>query len=109
MYFLRDNSLVFIKVGALGNTHTYKRKQLAAASSLEVHIENSVSHSQIPKRNTDAEIRLTLPREAGSRRGIDWGFEVGRCKLLRLEWKNKFLQYSTGDYIQSPGIKHNGK
>lgn len=88
-------------MGALGNTHTHKRKQLAAASSLKVHIENSVSHSQIPKWNTDAEIRLTLPREGGGRRGIDWGFEVGRC--------NKFLQYSMGKYISFPGIKHNGK
>ena len=97
-------------MGALGNTHTHKRKQLAAASSLEVHIENSVSHNQIPKWNTDAEIRLTLPRQGGGRRrGIDWGFEVGRCKLLRLEWINKFLQYSTGKYIYFPGIKHNGK
>ena len=97
-------------MGALGNTHTHKRKQLAAASSLEVHIENSVSHNQIPKWNTDAEIRLTLPRQGGGRRrGIDWGFEVGRCKLLHLEWINKFLQYSTGKYIYFPGIKHNGK
>ena len=35
---------------------------------------------------------------------------VGRCKLLSLEWiNNKVLLYSPGNYIQSPGIKHNGK
>ena len=35
---------------------------------------------------------------------------VSRCKLLPLEWiNNKVLQYSTGNYIQSPGIDHVGK
>ena len=40
---------------------------------------------------------------------IDWEFEVGRCKLLHLERINKVLLYSTGNYVQSPGINHNGK
>ena len=43
------------------------------------------------------------------RREMDWEFEVGRWKLLHLEWINKILLYSTGNYIQSPGINHNGK
>ena len=35
---------------------------------------------------------------------------VSRCKLLHLEWINsKVLLYSIGDYIQYPGINHNGK
>ena len=42
--------------------------------------------------------------------GMDWEFGVGRCKLLHLEWiNNKVPLYSTGNYIQSPGINHNGK
>ena len=42
--------------------------------------------------------------------GMDWEFGVSRCKLLHLEWiNNKVLLYSTGNYIQSPGINHNGK
>ena len=41
---------------------------------------------------------------------MDWDFEVGRCKLLHLEWiNNKVLMYSTGNYIQYPVINHNGK
>ena len=37
-------------------------------------------------------------------------FGVGRCKLLHLEWiNNNVLLYSTGNYIQSLGINHNGK
>ena len=42
--------------------------------------------------------------------GIDWELEVSRCKLLLIEWINsKVLLYSTGNYIQYPEVKHNGK
>ena len=41
---------------------------------------------------------------------MDWEFGVSRCKLLHLEWIcNEILLYSTGNYIQSLVIKHNGK
>ena len=47
---------------------------------------------------------------------MDWEIGVSRCKFrnlyskLHLEWINKkALLYSTGNYIQSPGINHNGK
>ena len=42
--------------------------------------------------------------------GMDWEFEISRCKLLYVEWvNNKVLLYSTGNYIQYPVINHNGK
>ena len=42
--------------------------------------------------------------------GMDWEFGVGRCKLLHLEWiSKKVLLYSTGNYIQSLVIKHDGR
>ena len=35
---------------------------------------------------------------------------ISRCKLLHIKWiNNKVLLYSTGNYIQSPVINHNGK
>ena len=41
----------------------------------------------------------------GSR--MDWEFGVNRCKLLHLDWiSNEILLYSTGNWIQSPGIEH---
>ena len=43
---------------------------------------------------------------------MDGGFRVSRCKLLHLEWisnGNDVLLYSTGNYIQSLGIDHDGK
>lgn len=42
--------------------------------------------------------------------GMAWEFRVGRCQLLHLEWiHSKVLLWSTGSYIQSPGINHDGK
>ena len=44
----------------------------------------------------------------------EWGgsgeFGVHRCELLLLEWmSNEALLYSTGNYIQSLGIEHDGR
>ena len=41
---------------------------------------------------------------------MDQRFESSRCQLLTLEWmSNEVSLYSTGSYIQSPGIEHDGK
>ena len=41
---------------------------------------------------------------------MDWEFQVSKCKLLHIKWiNNKVLMYSTRNYIQYPGINHNGK
>ena len=42
--------------------------------------------------------------------GWVWETGIGRCKVSYIEWiNNKFLLYSTGNYIQYPVINHNGK
>ena len=42
--------------------------------------------------------------------GMNWEFGISRYKLLSIEWmNNKALLYSTGNYIQTPVINHNGK
>ena len=62
------------------------------------------------QKQTDIENRLVVAKGKGGRGGNDWEFGISRCKLLHLEWiNNKVLLYSTGNYIQSPGINHNGK
>ena len=44
------------------------------------------------------------------RGGKEWEFGISRCKLIYIEWINdKVLLYSTRNYIQYPGISHNGK
>ena len=41
---------------------------------------------------------------------MDQKFGVDRCKLLDLEWiSNGVLLYSTGNYVQSLGLEHDGK
>ena len=40
---------------------------------------------------------------------MDWEFGISRCKLLCREWKNEVLLCRTGNYIQYPVIKHDGK
>ena len=36
-------------------------------------------------------------------------FGVGGCKLLHLEWiSNRVLLYSTGNYVQSFALEHDG-
>ena len=47
--------------------------------------------------------------EAGGS-GMAREFGVSRCKLLYLGWMdNEVILYSTGHYIQSLGIKHDGR
>ena len=37
-------------------------------------------------------------------------FGVGRCKLLHSEWiSSGVLLYSTGNYVQSLGVEHDGR
>ena len=42
--------------------------------------------------------------------GMDGEFGVSRCKVLHLEWiSNEVLLCSTGNYILSLGIEHDGR
>ena len=59
---------------------------------------------------TDIEKRLVAAKVEGEGSGMDGDLGVGRCKLLHLEWiSNEVLLYSTGNYIQSLGIDHDGR
>ena len=41
---------------------------------------------------------------------MDGEYGLGRCKLLHLEWiSNGVLLYSTGNYVQSLGLSHDGR
>ena len=57
----------------------------------------------------DMENRLGVASGEGEGSGMDWEFGVSRYKLLHLEWiSNEVLLYSTGNYIQSLVIEHDG-
>ena len=49
-----------------------------------------------------------MPRSQGQGRK-DWEFEISKYKLLYIKLINKFLLYSTENYIQYLAINHNGK
>ena len=49
-------------------------------------------------------------QEDKGRGGMDWDFEISRCKLLYRECINKkFLLYSTVKYVQHAVINHSGE
>ena len=50
-----------------------------------------------------------VAKGVGGRGGMEWEFGVSRCKLVYIGWiNNKFLLYSTGNYIQYPVMNQNG-
>ena len=56
------------------------------------------------------ENKLVVAKEEEVGRRMEWEVGVSRCKLLYTGWINhKVLLYSTENYIQYPGINHNGK
>ena len=57
------------------------------------------------------ENRFVVAKGWGGERDWDgWECGVSRCKLLNLEWiSNEVIFYSTGNYIWSLGIDHDGK
>ena len=60
------------------------------------------------KKLMDLENRLVIGK--GEEEGVmNWESGVNRCKLLHLEWlSNEILLYSTGNYIQSLVMEHDG-
>ena len=52
---------------------------------------------------------LWLSKGRGDGGGVGWECKVSRRKLLHIEWINKVILHSTGNYIKYPGVNHNGK
>ena len=67
-------------------------------------------HLQNRRRScTFSEERLAFAVGGEGGSGMDWEFEVSRCKLLHLKWvNNEILLYSTGNYIQSLVMEEDG-
>ena len=54
--------------------------------------------------------QTVVDKGEGVRGGMDWEFEMNRCKQVHVEWiNNKVLLCSTGNSIPHPMINHNGK
>ena len=67
----------------------------------------------IENRQTHGHGEQTCGCQNGERRGgsgMDWEFGVSRCKFLHLVWiSNEILLYSTGNYVQSLVMEHDGR
>ena len=62
------------------------------------------------KQIRDREIRVVVALGERGGNGMVGEFGVGNCKLLPLEWmSNGVLLYSTGNYVQSLGVEHDGR
>ena len=79
-----------------------------------LHVEPKMWHKwtylQNINRLTDIENRLVVARGKGGGGGGIGSLGISRCKLVYIEWiNNKVLLQSTGNSIQYPVIKNNGK
>ena len=76
-----------------------------------LYVESKIWHTwtYLQNRLTDIQNRLVVAKGEGAGGGKDWEFGISRCKLAYIGWINKVLLYSTGNYIQYPGINHNEK
>ena len=79
-----------------------------------LYMESKIWHKWTYLRNrnrlTDIETRLVVAMGEAGGGGKDCQLGISRRKLLYIEWiNNKVLLYSTGNYIQYPGINHSGK
>ena len=64
----------------------------------------------VEQKQTLGQREQTCDCREGGGRGMDGEFGVNRCKLLHLEWMgNGALLFSTGNYVQSLGIGHDGQ
>ena len=70
-------------------------------------MESKIWHAMNRNRLIDMDSRNVVAKGDGGRSGMDWEFGVNGYKLLHLEWiGNEVLLYSTGNYVQSPELKH---
>ena len=68
------------------------------------------TNEPIHRAEIDSHREQTYGCQGRGESGMNWEFGVSRCKLLHLEWiSNEFLLYSTGNYIRSLGIDHDGR
>ena len=86
------------------------QKQLNLSEPLFSHAKEHEcllqSHFESQMRKTCAQKKLVVAQGEEGWGGMDWEFEVSRCKLLPLEQIGKeILLYGTWNYIQSIGNK----
>ena len=89
------------------------RKRKTSVIWYHLYVESTkVTQMNLPakqKQTHRRRIQTSGCQGGAGKREMYGGFGDGRCKRLHSEWINKVLLYSTGNYIQSPGINHKEK
>ena len=85
-----------------------KYHMISLTSGIQYMVQTNLS---IEKKQTHGHREQTCYCQGGrGGRGVDWEFGISRCRLLHLEWiSNEILLYSTGNYIQSLVVEHDGR
>ena len=98
---------------ATRDSHTKSERERQIPFDI-TYVESKIWHKwaylQNRNRLTDVENRLAVAMGEGGGSDRNGEFGVGRCKLLHLECiSSEVLLYSTGNYVQSLGIEHDGR
>ena len=92
--------------------HKSERNRKTNAIWCHLYVGSKIWHKRTTEQKQTQRYREQTynAKGLGGGGGMDWELGIGSCKLVHIEWiNNKVLLYSTGDYIQYPVKKHNGK
>ena len=81
-----------------------KRKTKPCDITYEWNLNNDTNEPTYEQKQNHWQNRLVVAKGR-----MDWEAGVSICKLLYIGWINKFLLYSTENYIQYPMINYNGE
>ena len=86
--------------------HATRCRQKKSGAERRKKLQGKEVESSLLTQRTD----LWLPKGRGQEGRMNGEFQASRCQPLYTEWRSsKMLLYSTGNWIQYPVIKHNGK
>ena len=94
------------------DSHTKRCKSKRKTNTIWYHLYVEwIKYGTNKKKQTQRHGKQTCGCQwGGGGSGMNWELGVSRCKLLHLEWiGNEVLLYSTGNYIQSLVMDHDGR
>ena len=113
---IKNYKMLFVATWMQLEIITLSQVRKRKMNTVEHHffVEFKIWHkwTYLQNRNTftDIENRVVVAKGDGGRIRTDWERGVSRRKQWHLEWiNNKFLLYSTGNHVQSPGMNHKEK
>ena len=94
----------------LSEVRKRKRNTTDITYMWDLNYGTNESYLQHRNRLTDTEKRWVVAKGGGEEVGWTGSLGLVDTKLVHLEWiRNEVLLYSTGNYIKSLGIEHDGR